>query len=251
MKKNFLRVVGTICLLILLGLGYQFLLLKLYTVEKPDDIEDTLKGLRNSSSLEIHKNTNVEEYLSVGNLKVRNDFTGYVKQEKTNEADPDTFVKEENSKKVVLNFYSEQNNDQLVAYFVQNGNTFFGDNTKSMERKYLSVDRIDFLHKNGIENDVDFYQYIANHYYEENTLFMSRKKMKENYALNLFVSIAVPQIDEIIYITGDYTGYIMRVKDVTQINIIDDAKVYGFYTNDERFLDNSYLKDIIGTIEIH
>ena len=78
--------------------------------------------------------------------------------------------------------------------------------------------------------------------------------MMENYAFNSFVSVAIPKVDEFIMIKGDYQGYILKIvnnkQQTTQVTLIRDKKTYGFLTNDQRFANDDYLIDIIGTIEI-
>ena len=87
-------------------------------------------------------------------------------------------------------------------------------------------------------------------YFIKNNIFMSKREIMENYSFNLFTSIAIPKVDKYTVITGDYLGYIWNINKTTQVTIIRDDRMYGFYTNDKRFLDEEYLKDILGTIEI-
>ena len=108
--------------------------------------------------------------------------------------------------------------------------------------------------ENDINNDIDFYKYIAKHYYQENNIFMSKREMMENYSFNTFVSVAIPRVDEFTIIKGDYQGYILKLfkddEQTTQVTLIRDGKIYGFLTNDSRFKDDKYLIDLVGTIEI-
>ena len=83
---------------------------------------------------------------------------------------------------------------------------------------------------------------------------MDKRTMMENYAFNLFTSIAVPKVDAFIILKGDYQGYVFKIfKDglqVTQITILRDGETFGLLTKDQRFKDDNYIIDIIGTIEI-
>ena len=73
-------------------------------------------------------------------------------------------------------------------------------------------------------------------------------------AFNTFVNVAVPLVKSITYIKGDYEGYIFQSgndgKFVWEVNIHREGKRYGFVTNDNRFLDEDYIIDLLSTIDI-
>ena len=55
--------------------GYKLVLLNKYTLKKPDNVEEIVKGLKNQKEIKIYKRTlSNDEYFEIENLKIRNDF---------------------------------------------------------------------------------------------------------------------------------------------------------------------------------
>ena len=248
-------VITIIILIVLVGLsyfGYKFYLINKYTFDKPNNVEKVLKGINNNSEIKIIKRTlNKDEYLMLDNFKIRNDFEDYVMDNKNSNFEPSIYRNESSA----ITFSSNEVNYQMIDAFSSEEVTFYGDGARELEKNFSKADRKFFLLKNDINNDVDFLLYVGNNYYKENNIFMDKRTMMENYAFNSFCSIVVPVIDELIIIKGDYLGYIMRSKSkdkfITEVSLIRDNKRYGFLTNNQKFKDNDYIKDIISTIEFY
>lgn len=248
-------VITIIILIVLVGLsyfGYKFYLINKYTFDKPNNVEKVLKGINNKSEIKIIKRTlNKDEYLMLDNFKIRNDFEDYVMDNKNSNFEPSVYRNESS----MITFSSNEVNYQMIDAFSSEEVTFYGDGAGELEKNFSKADRKFFLLKNDINNDVDFLLYVGNNYYKENNIFMDKRTMMENYAFNSFCSIVVPVIDELIIIKGDYLGYIMRSKSkdkfITEVSLIRDNKRYGFLTNNQKFKDNDYIKDIISTIEFY
>ena len=256
------RIKNIICtLLVIIALciglffGYQLLLLNKYTLKKPDNVSDIVSGLKNQKEIKIHKRTIQEDdYFYVENFRIRNDFEDY---KLTNTVGKNMAIRSYTYKSDNYGITIGIGNDSLTLdnVFAADEVTFFSDeNSKINPKAFNSADRKFFLLKNDINNEVDFYQFVANNYYKKNHIFMDKRTMMENYAFNLFTSITVPKVDEFIILKGDYQGYVFKIfKDdmqSTQITILRDGEVYGLVTNDPRFKDDDYLIDIIGTIDI-
>lgn len=248
-------VITIIILIVLVGLsyfGYKFYLINKYTFDKPNNVEKVLKGINNKSEIKIIKRTlNKDEYLMLDNFKIRNDFEDYVLDNKNSKFEPSIYRNESST----ITFSSNEVNYQMIDAFSSEKVTFYGDGAGELEKNFSKADRKFFLLKNDINNDVDFLLYVGNNYYKENNIFMDKRTMMENYAFNSFCSLVVPVIDELIIIKGDYLGYIMRSKSkdkvITEVSLIRDNKRYGFLTNNQKFKDNDYIKDIISTIEFY
>lgn len=241
--------------------GYKLILLNKYTLKKPDNVDEILKGIKNQRAIKIHKRTiSEDEYLDLRYYKIRNDFKDFNRTEYDSYSDIRYYIyeKEDNGNKVTINFGLEKgekiDNLQYIDMFSDYEAEFYGADYSINSDQYNAADRKYFLLKNDINDDIDFYKYIANNYYKENNIFMDKRTMMENYSFNSFVSVAIPKFDEFILINGDYHGYILKMikdgKQVTQVTILRDGESYGFLTNDQRFKDENYLIDIIGTIEI-
>ena len=245
-------------ILIILGLGiisyfgYQFYLFQRYSYEKSDSLNVVTKGLKNSNEIVIYKYQIMDNnFLTVGNYRIRNDFKDY---EKVNGVEDNLYEKVVEDQKYVINFGPNDidsfEHKQLIDVFVSDA-SFFGLD-QDVSKKFNAVDRKSFLKKNHIQNDIDFYQYVTKHPYLENHFFMKKDTLMENYAYNLFVDSVIPAVEGVTYIKGDYEGYIFHIgnNEVYQVSIIQDGKVYGFYTNDLRFSDENYVIGLIGTMEI-
>lgn len=235
--------------------GYKLVLLNKYTLKKPDNVEEIVKGLKNQKEIKIYKRTlSNDEYFEIENLKIRNDFKDF---ELSNTVGENMAIRTYTYKNSNSGITISIGDDSLALNntFGAEEVTFFGDeNSKIDPDAFNSADRKFFLLKNDINNEIDFYKYVAENYYKNNNIFMDKRTMMENYAFNLFTSISVPKVDEFIIIKGDYQGYIFKIikddEQVTQITLLRDGKSYGFLTNDQRFKDENYLIDLIGTIEI-
>jgi len=232
--------------LFLFYFGYKIYLVNKYTLDKPNNIDEIVNGLNNQKTIKIYKKIIDEEYFTMSGFKIKNVFNDYVLQERNSKYEPYLLKKEIDGKTYSLGF--DSNHYQIIDYFV-NEAVFMsgGDNVLN---KFNSADKKYFLLRNDINNDIDFYNYIANNYYIENNVFMDKRTLMENYSFNLFVSIAVPKINSMTIIKGDYSGFVFYLdNNAIQVSIIRDDKIYGFYTNDERFQNEEYLIDVLSTIE--
>lgn len=256
--KNIIYTILTIVVLFtLIFFGYKYSLLNDYTYKKPDNVDEILKGLKNSKEIKIYKRTIPEsDYFVLGNFKMKNVLDGYVQEGEVVDIQPYLFKKKDGDKSYGITFQNENSNYQLIDTYTSDiavGDA--GDGDSSFEKKFNAADRKYFLLKNDINNDVDFYKYIADNYYKENNIFMSKREMMENYSFNTFVAISVPQIEGITYLSGDYEGYIINLGTkngitVTEVSIIKYGRKYGFVTTDPRFANEDFLINLIGTIEI-
>jgi len=258
--KKVIIIVLAIILVVCAFIGYREYIFKKYIYEKPDNVEDIVKGLKERHKIKVKKqNKQEEEFLAFDGYTIRNDFKDYerVIENPNSAVQYYNYEKEVDGKKYTINFGMEKgefDHYQYIDLFKTQEATFYGDDTSSIEKIYNSIDKGKFLKRNNINNDIDFLKFIADNYYIENDRFMSRSVMRENYAFNVFVDITIPKVDEFVIIDGDYQGYILKningKNQVTQISIIQDGKVYGIFTNDPKFKNEDYIIDLIGTINI-
>ena len=258
--KKIIIIILAIVLVVGAFIGYRAYIFKKYMYEKPDNVEDIVKGLKERHKIKINKQEKQEEeFLAFDGYTIRNDFKDYERVI----SDPNSAVqyynyeKEVEGKKYTINFGMEKgefDHYQYIDMFKMHDATFYGTGNSSIEKKYNSVDKSKFLKRNNIKNDIDFLKFIADNYYIQNDKFMSRSTMRENYAFNVFVDIAIPKVDEFVIIDGDYQGYILKningKNQITQITIINDGKAYGIFTNDPKFKNEDYIIDLVSTINI-
>ena len=136
-KKNRIKnIVHTVLIIIILCIviffGYKLILLNKYTLKKPNNVDEILKGLNNQKEIKIYKRTIPDaEYLELKYFKIKNDFEDY----KRTEYDPNSSIKyyiyekEEEGKKYSINFGME-NGDidhlQYIDLFTTKDATFYG-----------------------------------------------------------------------------------------------------------------------------
>ena len=255
-NKNIIKIVIIVVIsLIVIFFGYKGFMFYRYTFEKPADVEDIVKGLKNQSTMNIKKNVLDEsEYITIDKFKIKNVLDGY--------------TEDENHSKHVRIFRNKVDNNESIYQFTidfydyriidafTKGVTLFGDsNIGFLKGDVNAADGKDFLEKNNIKNDIDFYKFVADNYFIESNIFTDTKTLKQNYAFNLIASISTPKIDRWTILEGDITGYIMNIgtkedKTVWQISVLNNDKWHHITTTDSRFKDDTFLKDFVGSIEI-
>ena len=253
------NIIATLIVIIILCIGvffgYKLVLLNKYTLKRPDNVSEIVKGLRNTREIKIYKRSIAsEEYFKIENFKIKNIISDYSLTNSVLTSSPvRSYVYKNNTSTITFSVIDES--FQIHNSFAADDVDFYGESNYKINPKiFTSADRKYFLLKNDINNEIDFYKYVADNYYLENNIFMNKREMMENYAFNLFVSITVPKIDEFIIIKGDYQGYIWKIKNnnkqIIQVTILRDNKSYSFIANDTRLMDDNYLIDLLGTIEI-
>lgn len=249
--------------ILLLVCGYflisRIIMYNYYSYKVSDNYEEVIEGLKVKKTIVITKTTEKDyEIIKAGSISIKDDFKdySYVKidaPDETTSLMPHQFVKKINDKIVSsINFSSAAETNTLVNQFTADSVIMLsGDDSGKAEEKYNSVDRKAFLEKNNIKTDVDLYQFIVDNYPLKTSIFDSEEKQKEAYAFNSFVDVAIPAYTGATLIKGDYTGIIFDYKSkVIEVHIYKNGKRYGFLTNDERFYNEDYLKEMISTIEI-
>lgn len=250
-KIIFLSSFATIIFILALFITDKLLFLNNYKLNEPTNSNKILSGLKVKNNIKIYKKTIAEElYLYEQNIKIRNDFKEYKKENVNGYYKFTKYYFEENNK-TTSSFYMIKL-PQYIDMFSSNDLSFYLDENKDIdiEEKFEYADRKYFLLRNDINNDLDFIKYIRNNYFSKSNLFMSKRTILENYAFDLFVSIAIPEVENITTISGDYNGYIFNGKNVRELHIIRDNKNYVFVLQGEQFIDDKYIIDLFSTLEI-
>ena len=126
--------------------GYKFVLLNKYTLEKPNNVEEIVKGLKNQKEIKINKRTiSEDEYFTIENFKIRNDFKDC---EITNTVGEDMAIRSYTYKCDDSGMTIGIGNDSLTLNnaFAAEDVTFFADeNSKINSTAFNSADRKFFL----------------------------------------------------------------------------------------------------------
>lgn len=256
-KNKFKIIIGTIVSMALIFslvfIAYKTVLLELHKVDS-ENFNEVVSGLKVKNTLSIYKRTLPNnDYLIVDDIKLRNDFQDFLREDVSGTT---TFKKElDNGEKVG---FSISVGDSYVNYFSTTEAVVFRDITDKNNKtsfdfgQFNAADKKYFLFKNEIDDDRDFLEYIYKTGYKKSNIFMSDREIKENYAYNLFVDVAIPRVNSITLIKGDYVGYIYNINEdkvIRNVCILRNDKVYSFIFLGEQFNDE-YLNDLLSTLEI-
>ena len=254
-RENIIKTTIIILILLVLSLfGYKLFNYYRYTIDKPDNVENIVDGLKNQKVLKIEKQELSEnEYIIEKNIKMKNILDGYDKVE--NVPTKTSYKKDSNGNSYVINYLGGYLNTSIIDALTYPNDEILGNtNYGFLKGNIKDIDMKDFLKRNNINNDMDYYKFVADHYFIESNLFTDTKTLKENYVFNLFTSLIVPEIDGWAIINGDINGYITENSNkegtTYKICIIDNDKLYIIVTNDPRFNDEEFMIDVISTIEI-
>ena len=254
MNKKILKLIIFILVLIVLYIGFKLVMLKICTVNPGHEYKEIINGLRNQSEISITTNKLLEEeYFIINNsFKIKNFLVGYKK------TDNNIYKKEIDGKEYAVHFLSDEEASMILTkgFSSENKDIMFYTDSNTFINLFYLADRNDFLKRNNIKDDIDFYKFVANNYVIKNNLFTSTKEMLQNYAFNYYCYIAIPKISSVTYINGDIKGWIFKTlpndnNDVVyQVTILKDDKQYGFLTNVPRFKDESFIKEILSSVVI-
>lgn len=248
-KKKTALVIVLLILLISGYFGYKAVNLYLYNISSLtiENYNDFINSLRIKNTMKIDQVIIPDEdYLSFNDIKVKNYFKDFKKLEYPESTDE--FIK--------YALYDE--NDELMASFwigssntyvqmLKSEMTFYGTDDK----RFLKIDRVKFLKSNNIENDIDLIKFLEKNKKANSNIFTSVKKMKGNYALQFFASIAFPIGEGITLIDGDYQGYIFNMKsNIRECNILYNDKRYVFTFIKTDYFTDDYINEILNTVVI-
>ena len=236
--------------IIIIFVLYKSYFLFRYKVEplKENEYNEIISGLNNQNEMVIYKKTiNDEEYITLNDIKIRNDFHKYTFIQNDNNFEGNKFYLYDNQNNIQSSFWVSDLNS-LIDVFTNDELDFFGNVN---ENKFNSADRKYFLLRNDINNDIDFLNYIKDNYYNKNNLFTSIRNIKENYALNNYIKVILQKMESLTVIKGDYEGYIFNYQNnLREVNILRNNRRYVFTFIGNDITSDNYLIDILSTLEI-
>lgn len=247
-KNKVIAIISIVFIIVLSFFTYKGIMLHKYSTTKIENYDEIINGLSFDQTMNIYKKTiNENEYVIIDDIKIRNDFNTFKKTEKQSELDSIKYILyDENNKVKSAIFIGKM--DSYVNIFTSEELVIFNGKDNG---QFNDTDRKNFLLKNNINNDVDLLKYIRDNYYLKNNLFTSVKKMKENYVVNTFVEVALPSVSSTTIVLGDYTGFIFNLKNnIREVHIFKNNKSYIFTFMGEEFTKDSYIQDLLSTLEI-
>lgn len=200
----------------------------------------TVKNTITLRNIELEDN----EYLEFNDIKIKNEFTGFEKQEKLQ----DSFTK-----------YVLYNSDKSIkALFLMEIEQTYIEKFKSESTLFtdaifipINISLTKFLEKNNISNDIKLFEYLKNKKDVKYNIFSSSKNINENHAIQIMSSIMLPSGENISLINGDYIGYIFNFHDnLKEVNILKNNKRYIFTFFSTDYFTDEYIEKILNTIVI-
>ena len=247
MKKK--KIIVGICIVI--GLLLILMVIKLNYIKKyeinfitENDYEELQKGLEFKDKIVIPKENSNNEYLEYENMKIRNDFNDFIKQDDITNLKTASYMLYKDNKAIAS--FSMSITNSYIDYLKSDGVTYYNVDDK----KTTLADREYFLKKNKIKNDIDLFNYFNKHNLPNSNIFTSNKKIKANYAAYLMGVTMIPKVNYLTKIEGKYNGYVFNLDKATEVSILKNNKRYVFLFMGREYFTNEYVKELIKTIVI-
>ncbi len=241
-KKHIILVIVSIILVIGIYFGYKGFCLYLYSTNAYSDYEELINGLTIKDTITI-KTQNTTDYLTFGDIKIRNDFKKFKKQD-NDVKDFDRYTLNTFSSRAIT--YFGMGTGMTYVDMLKADKTYFSDNGNSLG----DFDFEKFLKKNNINNDIELFEYLLENKDIKNNIFTSTKKMKESYNIKNFASVALPLLNNITIINGDYVGYIFNTDKYKEVSILKNNIRYIFVFMDTYYFTDDVIKDLLNTVII-
>ncbi len=236
------NIIKSIIMLIIIGIltfiGYKLYLLNKYDLAKVDI--DNIINTYASKEIVKPKLKYVDNYLEIGNLKIRNDFEDF----------------EEQNINLPLEYYKNltlKEKNCGITFTISNSlmmDTFYSELVAlNNEDDSFDIERFQFLKQNKIENDLDLINLLSEKDNFRNNIFSSSANIKGAYStLKLIKDYFKPK--KVILIDGEYKGYMFIIENgIKELHILDNNKMYNILFYGEYFT-NDYIYDLLDTIII-
>ena len=217
-------------LAITLYLGFKFYC---YTMYGPDRFYQ-LASIKITGNMTInHLELNEEDYYTFKDIKVKNIFEG--------------FERDNNSKETFLRMVRKENSQVSQVIFIGSEEQYVDimKNSKDYRKSFNKISK-----KENIANDIDLIKYMEKHNDDEVKYFMPLTKQKQIYTINEFKNSMLPSIEYVKLIDGYYNGYMYKSTSNRsyEVIVIKNNKRYFFsflgdYTEE-------FINDFMNTVVI-
>lgn len=234
MKEKFKQISYIIIMILATFIVYKFTMLIKYKTENIDINKETI--FNETLNIEYSKNDNAIEF---DEMSYADYFSDYVEKDNTN------FKVKYNENNEITSFYSIVKEKQYINLL--NINSF---EITEKENNYATEKSMkEFLNKNQIKNDIDLIKYIKDNYHLKNSILTNIKTMKNNYILNSFTEITLPEFESITLIKGDkIEGYIINTKNIKSIRILHNEDQYIITLSGNEIENTEFITDLLESI---
>ena len=174
-----------------------------------------------TEKISINSDQIFKETLTIPHESEEHIISDYFIDYEDSDTNPNVKIKY-NDKKEIVSFYLVTTSKQYINVLSVDSFELKGEKDNKKEDYNTEKNMQKFLEKNKINNDIDLLNYIKNHYYISNNIFTSTKTMRNNFILNTFVQITLPEFESITLLNGEVEGYIINLKNgIREIHILN------------------------------
>ena len=245
-KKIIIFIVFIIVIILGLFVGNQLLNFSKYNYAATDHYKKFMNGLENIKTVNLKKQVLSEnEYYRFGNIKMKNDFQNFKKENFDDKTGFDT----DNFEKLIL---SDKNGKTLASVWIgTNGSRVknlinYSDSYYKENSIVTKNDIINFFRENNINNDIDLFKFLKTQKDIHINIFNNIHTMKNNYIIKFIIS-ELPTFDSLTLMDD---GYIINDDKVNEINFIKGNTNYFITVYNFGYFPNNYIDDFIKTIVI-
>lgn len=247
-KKNIILLFLSIIIIIGLYIGYKVFILYYYNINNSttENYSEYVKGLKIKDKIVIKHDKTSTNYLEFNGVKIRNDFEKFTKLDGTqNTTDSVKYMLYDENKNLMASFWISIGNS--YTNLLKNDSTIFGTNDKRL----TNADLTKILEKNNINNDIDLFKYLVNYTPKSKSIFTNKSIIKEDFDTQYMTLLALPNVDYITEISGDYSGYMFNLhNDIKEVSILKNNKRYIFTFLKTSYFTDDYIQELLNTIVI-
>lgn len=241
MKKKRNLIIGLIIALLVVGfIGLKCFYLIYYS---PKDLENDIKKIKFTEPLVIKKDNDVKEYLEHDGIKIRNDFKDFKEKDEQDSSYLRILTDESGKTEAAISMGKDYT---WIDYLKEDEVTFYNAKPK----KTTSKERINFLKKEKITNDIELFKFLNKEEKRKNNVFTPIKDIKGRYSIMLMASVFMPDVQSMTEIKGDYIGYTYNMKRAKEVDILKNNKRYIITFYDRDYFTDEYVEELLKTIVI-
>ncbi len=248
-KKKMFLIITVVLLIVGVYFGYKIFNLYYYNLNSitVEQYEGLINGLSTKNIMTIKTNTLPDaEYLSHNNIKVKNDFENFKKLDNSNSTDDFVkYVLYDDDDKVISSFWMGTT-DMYIDMFEADVTIYGAD-----DKQFKNIDFKKFFEKNNITNDIELFKFLVKNKDVENNIFTSVNAIKNKYSIQLLSTIALPKMDSLTLINGDYTGYIFNLgSTLKEVSLLKHNKRYIFTFIGLDYFTDDDINEILNSVVI-
>ena len=194
------KIIIAIIVILIMYFVYKGILLYLYNYkDRYPSYNEVINSIDFKDTINITKGNNLKDYISIEDMKVKNNFKKFKLSDVDNEPNIKWYkLYDNNYKDKVKASISIGITDTYIDMFINNNNEKIFGISKDYRRNLLE--------RNNITNDIELLRFIKKYKNIDTNIFTSTNKIKEIFIVKYF-TMYLPEFKDLKLIDGDYTGY--------------------------------------------